>query len=238
MLTDPEKQKLKVALEQLEIEKQRRIEEKADRGEIVRVPLNRNPDGSLIPVVVGVPRRGDDTRAAYRARKVAELRAAGETREILFEEPGPDEVAMIVTGVPRRGRDDPDDPPVQAHKASKPDTENPRRSEGEALRLSESDSLCATFARPEPEPEPSEPRPIMVQIRAPDERDVAGVIARGVYRYTDNMVRVWDTEGELLGSAPLRPGDDPQAAAKKLLREKCGGTGFYAPISPPRRPIY
>jgi len=85
------------------------------------------------------------------------------------------------------------------------------------------------------QPAPSEPRPILVQIRAPDERDVAGVIARGVYRYTDNMVRVWDTESQLLGTSPLRPGDDVEVAAKKkLLREKHSAGGFYGRINYPR----
>jgi len=85
---------------------------------------------------------------------------------------------------------------------------------------------------------PSEPRPILVQIRAPDERDVAGVIARGYYRHTDTKLRVYDTEGALLGSADLRPGDNVEAAARKPLKEKCGGTGFYAPISYSRRSMH
>jgi hypothetical protein len=74
------------------------------------------------------------------------------------------------------------------------------------------------------QPAPSEPRPILVQIRAPDERHVAGVIARGYCRHTDTLVRVYDTEGQLLGSAPLRPGDDVEVAAKKLLRKKHSAT--------------
>ena len=85
------------------------------------------------------------------------------------------------------------------------------------------------------QPAPSEPRPILVQIRAPDERDVAGVIARGYYRHTDTKLRVYDTEGALLGSADLRPGDNVEAAARKPL---CGGTGFYAPISYSRRSMH
>ena len=85
---------------------------------------------------------------------------------------------------------------------------------------------------------PSEPRPILVQIRAPDERDVAGVIVRGYYRHTDTKLRVYDTEGALLGSADLRPGDNVEAAARKPLKEKCGGTGFYAPISYSRRSMH
>jgi hypothetical protein len=122
---------------------------------------------------------------------------------------------------------------VQVHNASKPDAENPhRRPEGHALRLPEGDPLRATGTAPDaPELAPSEPLPILIQIRAPDERDVAGVIARGYYRHTDTLPRVYDTEGQLLGTAPLRAGDDVEAAAKKLLREKHSAGGFYGPIN-------
>jgi hypothetical protein len=94
---------------QLEAEKERRIDEKIARGEAIRVPLERHPNGMLVAIVTGVP-RGESkivaNDAPYRARKVAELRAAGETREIYFEEPAEDDIGVIVTGVPRAGRDD------------------------------------------------------------------------------------------------------------------------------------
>jgi hypothetical protein len=64
------------------------------------------------------------------------------------------------------------------------------------------------------------------------------VIARGYYRHTPTKVRVYDIEGALLGAADLRPGDNLVAAARKLLKEKCGGTGFYAPISYLRRSMH
>jgi hypothetical protein len=48
-----------------------------------------------------------------------------------------------------------------------------------------------------------EPKEIWIQLQAPDERNLAGVIARGVYRHTDSLVRVYDTDGNLLGSTPL-----------------------------------
>jgi len=44
-----------------------------------------------------------------------------------------------------------------------------------------------------------EPKEIWIQLQAPDERNLAGVIARGVYRHTDSLVRVYDTDGNLLG---------------------------------------
>jgi hypothetical protein len=96
MLTD-DPAKLRAVLEQLEIERQRRIDERVEKGEAVRVP----------PIVVGVP----SSVAAEKARRLAELRAAGETREVIFglkPDDGSYATEVIVTGVPRRGRDDTD----------------------------------------------------------------------------------------------------------------------------------
>jgi hypothetical protein len=93
MLTDPEK--LAAALEQLETERRRRLDERFEKGVAVRVP----------PVVVGVP----GCEGAERARRQAELRAAGETREVIFgfePDDGSDVIDVIITGVPRPGRDD------------------------------------------------------------------------------------------------------------------------------------
>jgi hypothetical protein len=84
MLTDPEKQKLQAALEQLETERRRRIDEKVEKGEAVRAPF-----GSI---VVGVSGAVDAAIAAHKARG---------TREVYF-----DEGAILITGVPRAGRDD------------------------------------------------------------------------------------------------------------------------------------
>ena len=115
MLTDPEKQKLQAALEQLEIERQRRIQVKIESGEAV---LRRDI------VVVGVARDDDGDGPVERD---------AEGREIYYLVGGPDgrgtyctRPMTIVTGVPRSGRDTPDpDPPVQVRKATKSDTENP-----------------------------------------------------------------------------------------------------------------
>jgi hypothetical protein len=208
---------IKAAIERLEQERERLIAEKIEKGLAVRAS----------PLVVGSP----DEIDAARAREIAALREAGETREIVF---GDGEIEVIITGVPRSARGQ-----VQAHNVSYPDTENSqRRPEGEALRLREDDPLRATFAAPVPEPTPSDPIAITVQIRAPDEREPAGVIARGSYRHTDTKVRVYDERGDLLGGADLRPGDNVEAAAKKLLREKHGGGRFYHPINYPRRSLH
>jgi len=44
------------------------------------------------------------------------------------------------------------------------------------------------------------------------------------------LIRVWDNQGTLLGSAAHRPGDDVLAIARKLLREKKHSSGFYTPL--------
>jgi hypothetical protein len=60
------------------------------------------------PITVGL---NDATSiAAAKARRLAELREAGETREVHFGVSPDDSLAVIVTGVPRTGRDKlPDD---------------------------------------------------------------------------------------------------------------------------------
>ena len=95
MLPIDDPKKLEAALEQLEAEKQRRIDEKVEKGEAVRVP---SP-----VVVVGVEQLTDALIERAKEDKLAELRAAGEKREVYF---GADKPAVIVTGVPRAGRDD------------------------------------------------------------------------------------------------------------------------------------
>jgi hypothetical protein len=82
------------AIAKLEAEKQSPIEDKIAKGEAVRVPS----------IVVGSPASAN----AEKARRLAELRAAGETREVIFgfkPADGSDAREVIVTGVPRAGRD-------------------------------------------------------------------------------------------------------------------------------------
>jgi hypothetical protein len=80
------------AIERLTAHKERLIAEKIEKGLAVVVS----------PLVVGFPA----CEGAEKARRQAELRAAGETREVIFGGVGSDAVEVILTGVPRAGRDD------------------------------------------------------------------------------------------------------------------------------------
>jgi hypothetical protein len=75
------------AIERLEAEKRRRLDEKVARGEAVRMPLS---------LVVHDPGQVAAEIESVKATKLAELRQAGETREVVWDEP-----LAIVTGVPR-----------------------------------------------------------------------------------------------------------------------------------------
>jgi hypothetical protein len=81
------------AIERLETKKKSRVQAKIDAGKAVRVA----------PIIVAGLCSGDIERD--RARRRAELRAAGETREIIFGL-GSDGPEVIATGVNRGPRDD------------------------------------------------------------------------------------------------------------------------------------
>ena len=75
-----------------------------------------------------------------------------------------------------------------------------------------------------------EPRRFFVTIRTPN----GGEIAEGKScAFSDGTVEVRDDKGNPVGVALIRPGiDNPEAAARKLLREKRGQhTRFNDPIN-------
>jgi hypothetical protein len=89
---DTESKTVLAAIERLEVEKQRRIDEKVEKGEVIRKELYAACAG---------PDDAADTLERAKASRIAELRAAGEKREIIF-----DPIEIIMTGVPRPGRDE------------------------------------------------------------------------------------------------------------------------------------
>jgi hypothetical protein len=216
-------------IERLTAEKRRRIDEKVAKGEAISIPWR--DDQAL---VIGGPERVEAVVAEYKASELAKLRAAGETREIIIDEP-----LVIVTGVPRAGRDDDycdDDYPARiasvspAHPAPPEDNTSSARPE-DTLSEPPEPVVRSESVRSAGE-STSEPRYVRAQVRRPDpEKDDPGEIKEGQYRVEGNLLRVQDMQGRSLGTATLRPGDDIEAAARKILREAHGRHGsFYDPI--------
>ncbi len=213
MLTDAEKQKLAAALEQLETERRRREDEKIAAGEAIRVPF---------APVVGCP--GEDIDAVIerlKAREIEKLRANGETREILFEEPP--ECSVIVTGVPRNGE-------FTKWKQESFGAEYPSRYATTRTVPPRKDAHTCPDA-----PAALVWTRFLTTIAAPkDERD-CGIVAEARYTVDGKMLHVEDQQGRIF-SQEIRPGDNVEHAARRLLREKFGKHhAFNAPIHYPPR---
>jgi hypothetical protein len=196
---------LTAALEQLELERRRREDEKIAAGQAIRLPL-----------IEVLPPGGDADALLEKARgnRIAALRAGGEKREVVFEDP-----LLIVTGVPRN-------------------TEFGKWT-GETFKPQYPDRYATTTTAPQPvahEPKAPEPPPmwkrITTQISPPDERST-GVVAEGKFAIIDGQVHVHDPWGNPLGSIAVKPTDDPAPIARKLLRDKTAQkwSAFYAPIA-------
>jgi hypothetical protein len=207
------------AIERLEAEKQRRRDEKIAKGEAVLAPLC---------VVLGVA--SDEEVAAeieaVKAREVARLREAGERREVIFDEP-----LVLFTGVP--GCDDDGEPAAKEHETCRVDDFGARRRVSEALNAVDKPmpNSPAPASAEEPETLEGHRYPIWAQIAPPTDTDPGSVI-EGTYTLAENgILRVYDVDGNLLGTEHLAPGADAGAAARRVLREKKAPAQFWGPIS-------
>jgi hypothetical protein len=220
------------AIERLEAERQRRIGEKIAKGEIVGVPLG-SPEGVGCVIVSG-SEDADEQLELAKADKIAELRKAGETREIIFVEPTDGTPTVIITGVPRGELDDDEAPPI----AKSPEDKAPRVEDfGARRRVNE---MLSSVDRPMPTtPPPASierleegPHQIHVQIRGsdPDKGDPGQIVEGSFTIGGGGIVRVEDAEGRLLGTYVLQPQDDPAVAARRILREKGGPNAFWGPL--------
>jgi hypothetical protein len=214
MLTEKEQ----AALEQFEAEYSRRIDEKVEKGIAIRVPPT--------VVIMGV---ADDVDARIEDAKtwtIAQLKAAGETREIYFED---DAIEVIITGVPRAGRDN--EAAVERLVKLAKERGHPN------------DPILAQAAKARPVPPPPEPEPeperhyVRVQVRPSSEND-PGEIREAHFATDGSLVRVWDLQGRLIGSGPIRPDEDSKAAAQRILKAKTCGNNFYRPITYPKSSIH
>ena len=80
--------KLDATLARLEAEREQRLAERIEAGEVVRVPLY---------IVAGSEAEARDQVEQAKADKLSELRAAGDQREVVFS------VTLVKTGVRRHG---------------------------------------------------------------------------------------------------------------------------------------
>ncbi|OLB78716.1 MAG: hypothetical protein AUI16_02975 [Alphaproteobacteria bacterium 13_2_20CM_2_64_7] len=189
------------AIERLEAERQRRIDEKVAQGTVVRAPLY---------VVVSDPEQVEAEVEGAKADKLAELRQAGETREIIFDEP-----FVIITGVPRS-------PDFEKDWARLPPAKPYDR------YASHDEPRKPAIVRPYEEPAELVAHRIQVQVAPPTEND-PGAIIEGTYTLAeDGILRVFDTDQNLLGTEHLHPGADAGAAARRVLREKKAPAEFWS----------
>jgi hypothetical protein len=187
--TDPAK--LRAALEHLEAVQAQRLAERIEAGEIISVALS---------VVVGTASQLATAVEAAKTDKLKELRAAGETREIVFD------VTMVVTGVCKHGEatGEPWKP------VSSPYLPGPARRD---------EVVEDEAAREEPRP-PIIETYVQVQVRQCQDDDDPGEIAEGWFSINDGVVTVTDVQGREIGGRAMLSGEDARVVAKQLLREK------------------
>ena len=160
-----------------------------------------------------------------KADKLAELRAAGDQREVVFT------VELVVTGVVRPGE--------TADPASVPSAPTFSSLEDAAIRP------------PLPSPPPHTPHEVIeeeareepplietyicVQIRQCQDDDDPGEIAEGWFSIDGKVLTVTDANGRHIGSRAMLEGEDARVVAKQLLREKKApeSESFSRPLSYP-----
>jgi hypothetical protein len=210
----PLTEKEAAALERLEAERVRRINEKIEKGEAVRMPV----------LIVGAR----ESIAAVKARTLAAMRAAGEKREVVSCDD------VIITGVPRPGREPENySPPISNEPQPIPSIFD-RRSAGSAPPFAVSEPQPAA-PKQTAEPIEAEWRGVRVTVELPTE-DNPGRIEEGLYRVTNGTVELQDMSGRTLGVSELGS-SDPEVVARQIMRKK-RPSAFYAPIQYPRRSVH
>jgi hypothetical protein len=187
---DIDHDKLDAALERLEAERERRLADRIEAGEVVSVPLC---------IVAGSESEASARVEEAKADKLAELRAAGDQREVKLT------VELIVTGVLRRGEATETEP-------WKPTPSLPAPVAADEVALEEA-------VREEPQP-PLIETYVQVQIRQCHDGDDPGEIAEGWFSIDGKVLTVTDANGRHVGSRAMIAGEDARVVAKQLLREK------------------
>jgi hypothetical protein len=195
-MDDIDPAKLDAALERLQAEQSRRLQAKTEAGELVTVPLCVTvSSASKAPVAV----------EQAQTRKLAELRAAGEEREVRFD------TWVVFTGVPAPGED------IGEEWKPEPRPSLPHVDEDKEE------------AREEPRP-PIVESYVWVQTRPCRDDNDAGEIAEGWFSVDDGQLVLTDREGRFVTTRAMIKGEDPKALAKALLCEK-QPSDFNSPIS-------
>jgi hypothetical protein len=174
--------------------REQHLAERIEAGEIVSVPVF---------VVVGTASAADAAVEQAKADKLAELHAAGETREVVFA------TTIVITGVCKHGEatvsGEPWKPTVPPFFPG-PSSVAARPSEEEAVREAPQPPLIETY--------------IAVQTRRCRDDDDPGEICEGYFSIEGKVVTVTDAKGRYVGSRALLKGEDARVVAKRLLREK------------------
>jgi hypothetical protein len=192
--------KLEAALDQLQAEKERRLQARVEAGELVTVPLC---------VAVSSASKAPAAVEQAQARKLAELRTAGEEREVRFD------TWVVVSGVPARGEDIGEEwkpaprPPLPPHVDE---------DEKEARE----------------DPQPQLEFHVWTTVRLPnDDGSDPGEIREGWFSVEDGEIVLTDSKHKYITSRAL--GDqNPADLAKQLLREAKGPEDFNRRLDYPR----
>jgi hypothetical protein len=195
-------EQIEAAIARIKAEKERRLAEKVEAGEIIDMPIF---------VVAGSEFEASAKVEQAKADKLAELRAAGDQREVKFT------VELIVTGVLRRGE------------ATETEPWKPRP----PLPAPPDEVVEEEAVREEPQPPVIETY-VQVQVRACHDDDDPGEIAEGWFSIDGKVVTVTDVNGRSVGSRAMIAGEDARVVAKQLLRgKKAPEEEFNRPLSYP-----
>jgi hypothetical protein len=200
-MDDIDHDKVLAALEQLEGERARRIAEKVEAGEAVVVRLS---------VAVATESEIPDAVEQAKARKLKELRAAGEVRAVQFD------VMAVATGVCRLGGGEEWTPEPRPHVPPLP----PQDEDKEEAREEPRPPIVASY--------------VCVQTRPCRDNDDPGQIMEGWFSVDDGTVTVTDREGRHITSRAMIAGEDPAALARLLLREARAPEDFNRRLDYPK----
>ena len=198
-------------LQRLEAERERRLAEKIEAGEIVSVPLC---------IVAGSEAEARAKVEQAKADKLAELRAAGDQREVVFD------VTMVVTGVVRPGEATETEPwkPTAPPYLPRPQFGGTAAGRGRRGR-SGSGRATAPSSKPTCRFKSANARTMTIPARSP----------RVGSSIDGKVLTVTDANGKYVGSRAMLEGEDARVVAKQLLREKKApeGESFNRPLSYP-----